>query len=220
MGAQQRILEATLSDAGWRLAPVPRPSGRALAEAGLDVEIARTFRQLGGRGTQPRIAPGGWDIAAEPCIVELDEQRHFNRYRSVSLDSPVYTASRLFDLEDYRRFCGLHEDDCLRSARHGGYWATPVSDREFGPSGPLGVLEGAGPSRWKQRAFYDFVKDAWALTTDLPLIRLAVWELVDESGSSLSLGGVLTRLAKNPDAHLSALVLTHVERRLSAARSS
>lgn len=166
-----------------------------------------------------RIAPGGWDIAATPCIVELDEQRHFNRYRRATLDSPTYDANRLFDLDDYRRFCDLHEDDCLRNARYGGYWATPVSDREFGPSGPPGVREGAGPSRWRQRAFYDFVKDAWALVTDLPMIRLAMWELVDDDGSTLTLGGALTRLAKKPDAHLLAVVLAHVERRIAAGRA-
>jgi len=186
-----------------------------LAEAGLDAELAHTYRQLGGRGIQARIAPGGWDIATERCIIELDEQRHFNRYRSATLGSPVYGVNRLFDLEDYRHFCDFHEDECLRSARYGGYWSTSVSDREFGPPSPLGILEGAGPSRWKQRAFYDFVKDAWALAIDLPMIRLTVWEVVSQDGSSLTLGQALTRLAKKRDPHLTALVLAHVERRVA-----
>lgn len=218
MGAQQRVLEATLLGAGWRLVQVPRPSAHSLAEVGLGVELAAVYRQLGGTAVDARIAPGGWDIPTEPSIVELDEQRHFNRYRRATLDSAIYEKNRLFDLDGYRRYCDIHEEDCLRSARHGGYWATPVSDREFGPSGPLGVLEGAGPSRWRQRAFYDFVKDAWALATDLSMIRLAVWDVVAEAGASATLGGALSRLAKKPDANLATAVLDHVERRVAALR--
>lgn len=218
MGAQQRVLEATLLGAGWRPVEVPRPSARSLAEAGLGAEVAARYRQLGGAAIDARVAPGGWDFAADPYIVELDEQRHFNRYRRTTLDSSLYEKNRLFDLAGYRRYCDLHEEDCLRSAGHGGYWATPVSDREFGPSGPLGVLEGDGPSRWRQRAFYDFVKDAWALATDLPMVRLAVWEVVDEHSSSLTLGGALSRLVKKPDANLARVVLDHVDRRLAALR--
>ncbi|MEO7557294.1 MAG: hypothetical protein ABIV94_11895 [Acidimicrobiales bacterium] len=190
-----------------------------MAEAGLGGEVAAVYRRLGGAGTEARVVPGGWDISAEPYVVELDEQRHFNRYRSTTLDSPVYETSHLFPVGDYRRFCDVHEEECLRSARHGGYWATPVSDREFGPSGPLGVLEGAGPSRWRQRAFYDFVKDAWALATGLPMIRLAVWEVMNPDPTSLTLGKALTRLARKPDAHLTALVLAHVERRVASGRA-
>ena len=219
MGAQQEILEASLLNAGWRPRAVPRPTAGSLAEAGLAAEVDDVYRRLGGTGTNARIVPGGWDFPAEPCVVELDEQRHFNRYRSATLDSVVYDATKVLDRDEYRRFCDTHEDDCLRRARHGGYWATPVSDREFGSSGPLGVLDGAGPSRWRQRAFYDFVKDAWALATNVPMIRLAVWEVLDDEGSSVTLGRALTRLAKTADPRMLAAVLGHVEGRVADRRA-
>lgn len=191
-----------------------------MADSGLAAEVSEIYRRLGGTASEPRIVPGGWDFAAELRVVELDEQRHFNRYRRVTLDSVVYASSKAFECDGYRRFCMDHEDDCLKSARHGGYWATPVSDREFGLSGPLGELEGRGPSRWRQRAFYDFVKDAWAVATDLPMIRLSVWEEVDENGSSVTLGRALTRLAKQSDPRLMASVLAHVERRVRIAHDA
>lgn len=218
MGAQQRVLEESLLDAGWRRHTVPRPSAQMLAEIGLSAEVAAVYARLGGTGFAARIAPGGWDIAAEPYILELDEQRHFNRFRRATLESSVYAVNRLFDTDEYRRFCDDHEDDCLRSARHGGYWATPVSDREFGPSGPLGVIDGLGPSRWRQRAFYDFVKDAWALATGLPMLRLAVWETVADA-SPVTLGALLSRLVKRSDAQLTQAVVEHVEGRIAMISS-
>lgn len=197
---------------------MPRPTRESVADAGLETEVSEVFRRLGGVTSEPRLVPGGWDFAAEPCVVELDEQRHFNRCRRVTLESVVYDSSKAFDRDVYRRFCEDYEDDCLKSARHGGYWSNPVSDREFGPSGLPGVLEGLGPSRWRQRAFYDFVKDAWALATDLPLIRLSVCEEVEENGASVTLGQALTRLAKKPDPRLLAAVLAHVESRMTDRR--
>lgn len=214
MGAQQRVLEAALVGAGWRKRAVPLPTAESLKAVGLDTEIATIYRRLGGVGAAARVAPGGWDMPTDPFVVELDEQRHFNRFRRATLDSAVYDSNPIFDTDEYRRFCDDHEADCLRSAKHGGYWATPVSNREFGESGPLGVIDGLGPSRWRQRAFYDFVKDAWASATRLPMLRLAVWEAVDGE-PQLTLGELLTRLVKKPEAQLTRVVQDHVERRVA-----
>jgi hypothetical protein len=214
VGVQQRVLEVTLLDAGWRRRTVQRPSAGSLSAIGLSAEVSSVYQRLGGVGISARVAPGGWDIATAPFIIELDEQRHFNRFRGATLESPVYEENSIFATDIYRRFCDDHEDDCLRSARHGGYWATPVSDREFGLSGPHGAIDGDGPSRWKHRAFYDYVKDAWALATRLLMLRLAVWEVVDAE-AQLTLGTLLTRLAKNPDARLTRAVRDHVERRVA-----
>ncbi|MEX2660053.1 MAG: hypothetical protein WD232_10180 [Acidimicrobiales bacterium] len=214
MGAQQRVLEAALLGAGWRKRTVPLPTAESLNAIGLGTEVATIYRRLGGVGAAARVAPGGWDIATDPFVVELDEQRHFNRFRRATLDSAIYDSNPIFDTDAYRRFCDDHEADCLRSAKHGGYWATPVSDREFGVSGPLGVIDGLGPSRWRQRAFYDFVKDTWALATRLPMLRLAVWDVVDDE-TQLTLGTLLTRLVKKPDAQLTRAVHDYLERRVA-----
>jgi hypothetical protein len=214
MGTQQRVLEAVLLGAGWRTRTVPRPSAESLHAIGLSAEVTAIYQRLGGGGAAARVAPGGWDISTDPFVVELDEERHFNRFRRATLDSAVYDSNPIFDTDDYRRFCDDHEADCLRTAKHGGYWATPVSDREFGGSGPLGVIDGLGPSRWRQRAFYDFVKDAWSFATRLSLLRLAVWEMVDDE-VQLTLGTLLSRLARKEEPQLARAVHDHVERRVA-----
>lgn len=214
MGAQQRVLEAVLLGMGWRTRAVPRPSPESLGTIGLSAEVDTIYRRLGGVAAAARVVPGGWDIATDPFVIELDEQRHFNRFRRTTLDSAVYGSNPIFDTDDYRRFCDDHEAECLRSAKYGGYWATPVSEREFGGSGPPGVIDGVGPSRWRQRAFYDFVKDAWALASRLPMLRIAVWEIADEE-THLTVGTLLTRLARKPEPQLTRSVQDHVERRIA-----
>jgi len=50
------------------------------------------------------------------------------------------------------------------------------SDRQFGQSGERYNLEGAGSSRWRQRAFYDYLKDVYSWVVNLPLIRISIYD--------------------------------------------
>lgn len=39
-----------------------------------------------------------------------------------------------------------------------------------------GCLNRAGSSRWKQRAFYDFLRDVTGLIKGIPVIRLSIYQ--------------------------------------------
>lgn len=76
-------------------------------------------------------------------------------------------TSRGFDHATYRVYCSAKENRCLRKAGSRGYWSSSSSVAEFGPAGEPGVLAGAGSPRWKQRAFYDFIKDLSPFVLDI-----------------------------------------------------
>ena len=46
----------------------------------------------------------------------------------------------------------------------------------FIKSNDNGCLNGAGSSRWRQRAFYDFPRDVTGLIKGIPVIRLSVYQ--------------------------------------------
>jgi hypothetical protein len=126
----------------------------------------------------------------DDILVELDEERHFNRYREQTLRAAVYAQLPAFPRATYQSFCVEHEDDCLTSASFGGYWSNDSCEAMFGKAGPKRDLSGAGAPRWKQRAFYDFLKDLAPLC-DLGLMaRLAIWDELSGTGG-LMLGEVL-----------------------------
>lgn len=137
------------------------------------------FAQLGGLPAyQAALTPRGWDMKADGVLVEFDEDLHFNRYRSHSLTTPW--DSQLPWFVAYRSYAVDKEDMCLKAGKYKGKWASPSSNRMFGGSDPEGVLGELGPSRWKQRAIYDAIKDAYALYT--PGVSLARVSIHDEIG--------------------------------------
>jgi hypothetical protein len=144
--------------------PAPRLDNMPAEAAERVLEV---YRALGGTAESMVVfRPGVWDIVlADGCLVELDEEQHFNRYRRVSLD-PAW-ADSLPWTADYRRYCDEHEKASLRKASRGGYWASPSTERMFGPS---------GSPRWKQRALYDAMRDALAAAGAVRLARVAVWD--------------------------------------------
>lgn len=139
-------------------------------------EALRLYREFGGSHGAPQLRPGPWDIWVDGVLVELDEQLHFNRYRQLTLASPVYGGLSWFPLDTYRQFCRRHEPVCLKHGASQGRWMNPSTERHFGPSGARGDLSGSGSSRWKQRALYDFMKDV--ALHPLPMARVAIWDVI------------------------------------------
>jgi hypothetical protein len=185
-----------------------RPSLRPLREsdivtAGLLREVAEVFQRLGGVEGTIRINPGSWDCITDGIVVELDETRHFNRYRLTTLDSPIYKQLSSFPFDCYQMYCRSHEAQCLLDAGYGGYWSNPSCVTQFGPGGEPKMLDGCGAPRWKQRAFYDFLKDLSPLALGLPVARISVWDSISLGGVEMSVG---TALAKNDKRLREALI--------------
>ena len=174
-GARAAALKQLLQRAG--LTPVDaqpaRPSGAHYA-----AELHALYRKLGGLLASPVWRPGDWDMVfAGPLVVELDEELHFNRYRAVTLDSSW--ANSLPWTDAYRSYCAEHEDRCLDAGRWGKRWTNDSCARMFA-GGPVGELDGAGAPRWKQRAFYDALKDTGAGNEiGLAIARVAIYDTVD-----------------------------------------
>jgi len=151
--------------------------------------VRELYRRLGGDAEDFVVfRPGVWDIVlADGVVVELDEEQHFNRYRRVTLE-PAW-ADRLPWASAYRDYCGEHEAAALRKAKRGGYWASPSTERMFGPAAEPGSFEGNGSPRWKQRALYDAMRDALAAAGEVRLARVAVWDAVGETTLARVLDG-------------------------------
>jgi hypothetical protein len=216
MGKRANALLTILRDAGAEIteAALRRPSYRDIEEAGLAPEVLRVYRDLGGVGAVPRVRPGSWDIEADGVGVELDEERHFNRYRLKTLESSLYDQ---FDFPGdlYRSLCAEYEGACLAAASWGGNWTNPSAAVEFGSGSDPGEFAGGGAPRWKQRAFYDFIKDTAPVAAGVPVSRLSIWETVGVGKDTYPVGTGLERLADGalPAADWNAALTALVQRR-------
>jgi hypothetical protein len=166
----------------------PRPPRLEHYEGPLRESILDLYRQLGGRLDQPNLRPGSWDLSMGGIVIELDEELHFNRYRSVTLQQAW--ASALPWTNDYVRHSATREHECLRAARWGKRWTNTSAERLFGPAAEPGDLDSAaGAPRWKQRALYDAMKDAHSVERDD--VRVARLSVYDEIAPGVSVGAVL-----------------------------
>ena len=168
-----RALHGSLAQLGFKAVSGP-DSPRLSSLPKSSAQLLELYAELGGVQAAPVLRPGGWDLAYDGLIVELDEQLHFNRYRAVTLQAPLLEAP--WDAS-YRRFSITGESRCrLDSTKLAGKWSTPGSKAQFGDPSPPGVLEGPGAPRWKQRAIYDAMKDAAAAEGIVVLARISIYD--------------------------------------------
>lgn len=177
-GARVEALTGQLAQAGMKTThPTPPPPRLTDLGPGIQDEILKLYRSLGGLQDAPRLQPGGWDLSYDDgLIVELDEELHFNRYRAETLRGSWSTG--LAWTSAYRGFCAEGETRCLKAGAWGKRWANPSTSRMFAGGEPKDLT--AGSPRWKQRALYDAIKDAAAAATNGPnLARISIYATVD-----------------------------------------
>ena len=176
-GARANALARVLEAAGWERVVVPKHQRFRDEGAEYFVELEALYLSLGGIPESiERWAPGPWDLAfANGLIVELDEEQHFNRYRAATLRSRSIRSLPWTD--HYLGYCAEFERRCVQKARGLGYWTSASSERFFGPSSDRGDLSEPGPARWKQRAFYDAMRDAASRRI---LARISVHDRVND----------------------------------------
>ncbi|MEO9020598.1 MAG: hypothetical protein ABI237_04135 [Ginsengibacter sp.] len=90
--------------------------------------------------------------------------------------------------DSYIEYCRLHESNCQK---HGGYWGNSSTKKQFGSSDDLGILGELGSSRWKQRAFYDMLKDFIPYFADVSIKRISIYDKIDYKGNKLTVGSIL-----------------------------
>lgn len=179
MGQRQQTLEQLLGGSASRL---PIPTTAALQASPYYGEVLRLYRLLGGVLEEPRITLRHWDMVVNGAAVELDEELHFNCYRALTLDAPWYDSLPAFPRETYRRYCINGEAACLQAGGFGGKWTNPSAERQFGSAGLARDLAGPGSPRWRQRAFYDTVKDLSPFTIGVMVVRVAIWDEIVVDG--------------------------------------
>jgi hypothetical protein len=118
---------------------------------------------------------GKFDIKLNGGYIEVDEELHFNKYRLITLNSKIYKNSKILNLENYKKFCTEYEEKCLKAGNYGKKWKNDSTEKQFGKSNKDGNLDKNGSSRWKQRAFYDLIKDIYCITNKFMLKRIAIW---------------------------------------------
>lgn len=193
MGEMQQTLERILRDAGAVThQTVPFPTVTDISRAGQGPVVDDVYRSLGGALPAVTLNLRKWDMEFDGFAVELDEYLHFNRYRAITLRSPAYASLSSFPLDLYRVYCNEHEDRCLSAGGYGCKWSNHSCEHQFGTGAPPKNLEGGGAPRWKQRAFYDFVKDLSPLLLGVRVARVSVWDGVPDGASERTVADVLS----------------------------
>ena len=207
MGQRQDNLVGLLENAGYRVVLTQRPCLRRqdIEATDLGSEVLRVYKQLDGELDDFPNAVGQWDLRVGAVAIELDEERHFNRYRLNTLTSSVYSRLPKLPLSAYRSYCAQREAQCLAAAKHGGYWSNASCIRQFGPKSSEGDLTPPGSPRWKQRAFYDFLKDLSPIICDTWLARISIWDDVPVNGVNVPVNQVL--LSRSLEATLGLVAL-------------
>ncbi len=196
-GKMQSTLKRLLGAASSPTLRFPRVDD--VARSNHKHEIERVYRALRGKLTSIPLNLRAWDIEFEGIAVELDEYLHFNRYRAITLESASYKELTHFPLNNYCRFCKEREERCLRAGGYVGKWSNEGSEAQFGDASSPKDLSGNGAPRWKQRAFYDFIKDLSPLLIDVPVVRVAVWDTIVVDGRSKTVEEILTTMLRQPD---------------------
>ena len=205
MGKKQDALVELLDSEG-SLGQHRRPNRQDLLRAGLLREVGDVYRGLGGLLDEVPTRVGNWDTVFNEIAVELDEQLHFNRYRLRTLQSPLYRQLPAFPRSSYEQLCREHESACLRAGSYGGKWTNRSCEKQFGSHGAAGDLTGAGAPRWKQRAFYDFLKDLAPLSIELRVARVSIWERLPGDQARRNIEECLKRPAVETGGQLAALI--------------
>ena len=174
------------------LTPTERPKAPRLQNLSSDLResVSDLYRSLGGQQDQPIFRPGSWDLSLGGVLIELDEDLHYNRYRETTL-APDWAATLPWT-PTYVGHCQVCETECLRAGKWGKRWTNASSARMFSEGSPPGDLSDKGSPRWKQRALYDALKDAFAVQSGtVRVARLSV----DDGINGTRLGDALEQRA-------------------------
>ena len=156
-------------------------------------EIERISRALGGTLVSIPLNLRPWDMEFEGIAVELDECLHFNCYRGITLNSKIY--ERLlseFPLKEYQSYCSERSEECRSAGSWGKRWSNESSKIQFGGACQPRRSCADGATRWKQRAFYDFVKDLSPSLLEVPVARIAIWDTIVVDGRAITVEEILT----------------------------
>jgi hypothetical protein len=176
--------------------PHKKPSKKEFDKSKIADDIFKIYKKLGGVLDEFPSRFRGWDVEIRNHVIMLDDERHFNRYRLETFESNLYEKIK-FPLDDYKNYCKTYEEICLRAATWSEKWSSFAAVEQFGEAGPEGDLNSVGAPKWKQRAYYDFVRDVTQLITDYKVIRVSIWDRIGDGTVDDLLTGRREDLAGN-----------------------
>lgn len=166
-------------------------------------EVEQVYKILQGKGNCRDIEfalPEG--IETEKVRLSLDGSLQFNRYRAVTLQSPVYDLQTVSWPETYRRYCRSQERECLKDGSREDIWAGKEAVLHFGLAQEAGDLTGPGAPGWKLNVFKEFLADVYLFNQPQQHKRISLYERVMIQGKLVPLQQLLISRAETSQNYL------------------
>ncbi len=154
--------------------------------------IEACYAALGGTGNCWNVSfalPDG--LETEAVRLTLDGPLQFNRYRGISLQSPIYEKFDPAWLNGYRRHCHSAERECVKAGSRQGIWSNPEAEKHFGTPQEAGDFYGIGSPGWRLQAFKDFLADGYLFPAKQKHVRVALYDRLMIQGKLLPLQQLL-----------------------------
>ena len=178
---EKTFIKYYLNYSGKKIHKHIKPSLDSIVNTGLYEEVMSVYKNLGGILEVFPYRFGPYDLPLSDMIIELDEEAHFNRYREITLDSTLYNdQSNKINVNNYKNQCRTKEHICLKNRSGLGFWTNPTSEKQFGKSNVNRDLDMNGSARWKQRAFYDYLRDLIPQILGIPIYRVSIYDVLKD----------------------------------------
>ena len=142
------------------------------------------LEDLGGTGSFPLFEKVPVDFKLGRTLILWDDEVNFNRYRGISLRSPMYEEFQYTFFEGHKRLCRTFEKEALKAGMPKRIWDDPpLATRIFGNSSDPGDFHGVGASGWKLGAYNQMQVDLLTRIHGYKLIRLSPYETIMTGGS-------------------------------------
>ena len=142
------------------------------------------LEDLGGTGSFPLFEKVPVDFKLGRTLILWDDEVNFNRYRGISLRSPMYEEFQYTFFEGHKRLCRTFEKGALKAGMPERIWdGPPLATRIFGNSSDPGDFHGVGASGWKLGAYNQMQVDLLTRIHGYKLIRLSPYETIMTGGS-------------------------------------
>lgn len=179
-----------------------KPTKNEFYNSKFDEDLKSLYRNLGGILDKYPTGFKGYDVRLKDKVIELDEEQHFNRYRLTTINSPIYVKLQADFINQYKQYCQTKENECLKKASNRNYWTNESSEKQFGKSDKLGSFVLNGSARWKQRAFYDVLRDVTPKINNYKVFRIAIYDTLVVQDYEITVAEILDDIL-NKDYHKS-----------------
>lgn len=154
-------------------------------------EAMKTYQELLAGSGNPFPLQVTFNIIHDNFVLILDEELAFNRYRKKTMQSLVYENFNGINTGQYKRYCRLYEQNCLKVGLQDYIWNNADAEQLFGKPAEPGDFFGNGSPGWKLNAFRDYMQDIYSLQNNWNLYRISIYDNLLIEGKLQPLGKLL-----------------------------